>query len=82
MLGHVQGVWYRKHARETAVALGLVGRVRNMPNGSVEAEVEGAEERIQDFLAWCRIGPTRARVDRVITESIPTRGYTSFEIDR
>ena len=80
--GHVQGVGYRQHARDMAVALGLAGRVRNMPNGSLEAEVEGDEKRIHDFVAWWRLGPTQARVDQVSTEPIPFRGYNRFEVDR
>ncbi|HCO47608.1 MAG TPA: acylphosphatase, partial [Erythrobacter sp.] len=41
--GRVQGVFYRDWTVETAAALGLAGWVRNLPDGTVEAHVEGPQ---------------------------------------
>ena len=48
--GRVQGVGFRYTARQLAAQLGLVGWVKNLPSGEVEAITEGDEKRIQEFL--------------------------------
>jgi len=63
--GEVQGVFYRASAREQAVNLGLKGWVRNLDTGEVEAEVEGPEGVVEDFIRWCRKGPPAASVSEV-----------------
>lgn len=60
--GKVQGVWFRASTREEALKLGLSGSVWNNPDGSVGIVAEGEEEKLRELLAWCRRGPTRARV--------------------
>jgi acylphosphatase len=78
--GHVQGVYFRASARAEARRLGLMGFARNEPDGSVLIEVEGEEEALAHFVAWCRVGPARARVERVdVTEDEP-RGYVDFGV--
>jgi acylphosphatase len=59
----VQGVGFRYEARGRARSLGLAGFVRNLPNGSVEAAFEGAEDVVESMVDWCRHGPRGARVD-------------------
>lgn len=39
--GSVQGVGFRSTARTLATKLGLVGLIRNLPNGNVEIILEG-----------------------------------------
>lgn len=80
--GKVQGVWFRASAEREAKRLGLVGFVRNEPDGNVYAEVEGAPEVVDEFVAWCHRGPDHARVDSVKKTAQPIRGYTSFSIKR
>lgn len=63
--GRVQGVWFRDSTRRQALALGVTGWVRNRPDGSVEVLAEGAEGSVRRFSAWCRHGPSAARVARV-----------------
>jgi len=66
--GRVQGVWFRGSARETAQRLQLVGWARNLADGSVEILAQGPADAIEHFLAWCRQGPSGARVDAVSTQ--------------
>jgi acylphosphatase len=66
--GRVQGVFYRQTTREKARALGLSGWVRNMPDGTVEAEARGPRERIDELITWCRQGPPSATVANVMVE--------------
>jgi acylphosphatase len=63
--GHVQGVFYRESMRREAERLGIDGWVRNRPDGTVEAHVQGAPEAVQAILAWANRGPEHARVERV-----------------
>jgi len=81
--GRVQGVWYRASARSAALERGLVGWVRNEPDGSVRAVAEGPTSALEDFIAWCRKGPPAARVDSVdATWSDASGEFKSFEIHR
>ncbi|MBE0567218.1 MAG: acylphosphatase [Krumholzibacteria bacterium] len=62
--GRVQGVAFRWHTCARARQLGLVGRVRNRPDGSVRIVAEGPREALEALAAWALRGPDRARVDR------------------
>lgn len=77
--GRVQGVGFRWHARAKAEELGLAGWVRNLPDGRVEALLEGAEPAVQAMLAWLVRGPTAARVTGLQVVERPSEGLTSFE---
>lgn len=63
--GVVQGVWFRAGTRDEADRLGVSGWVRNTPDGSVEAFVQGPAADVDRLVEWCRKGPAGARVDRV-----------------
>ena len=63
--GKVQGVFFRAETQRAAGQFGVNGWVRNKPDGSVEAVVEGPELDVISLVNWCRTGPPLARVDRV-----------------
>lgn len=63
--GVVQGVFFRANTVEVAKRHGVCGFVRNRPDGTVEAVMEGAPDDVKKVIEWCRIGPGAARVDRV-----------------
>lgn len=70
--GRVQGVYYRDSCRSAAVALGVRGWVRNLPDGSVQVVAEGDDDAVRRLLEWCREGPPRAVVTDVrIVEETP-----------
>jgi acylphosphatase len=79
--GQVQGVSFRYYARVRANTLGLVGWIRNCPDGSVEAVVEGAGKAVDEFISWSRIGPSAARVESVnVSHEDVTETGERFEI--
>ncbi|HUQ85685.1 MAG TPA: acylphosphatase [Candidatus Limnocylindrales bacterium] len=63
--GYVQGVWYRKFVKTNAEKLGLTGWARNIPEGRVEALVQGSQESIEELIELCREGPPFAEVKDV-----------------
>jgi acylphosphatase len=80
--GRVQGVFFRTSCARMAEDLGLVGWVRNLPGGDLEAVFQGADQGVEDVLAWCRKGPPHARVERVEVEEEPSVADTGFRIER
>ncbi|MBW3665780.1 MAG: acylphosphatase [Actinobacteria bacterium] len=63
--GQVQGVFFRDQARREARRHGVAGWVRNCPDGSVEAHVEGSPEAVAALVRWTREGPRHADVDEL-----------------
>ena len=63
--GRVQGVWFRAATRERALALQLRGVAKNLPDGSVEVEVVGADEALDALEKWLWQGPPLAKVSEV-----------------
>jgi acylphosphatase len=81
--GRVQGVGFRWFVRTAARALGLNGRVRNLPDGRVEVRVAGPEESLAAFLDRVREGPPAARVTDIEERELnPVPDWTGFDIDR
>ena len=63
--GIVQGVGYRWSCNREARALGLTGWVRNLPDGRVEAVLQGAREQVERMIKWCYRGPSEAQVSDI-----------------
>jgi acylphosphatase len=79
--GRVQGVNFRYYTRAAAREAGAGGWVRNLPDGSVEAVIEGEPEVVDAVIAWCRKGAPASRVDDLrIYEESPTGEFTDFDI--
>lgn len=81
--GRVQGVGYRYSLAIEAEALGVLGWCRNLPDGRVEALLQGSFDRLGQLLAWCQQGPVSADVDGVEQFDVPdAERYIGFEIRR
>lgn len=80
--GRVQGVGFRYSTAREARRRGLAGWVRNCCDGSVEAEFDGPRNILEDMLAWCRSGPTFARVQNVSVDWLDAeRPHDEFRIE-
>lgn len=71
--GNVQGVGYRYFAMRTAQAMRLTGWVLNLPDGGVEAEVQGEKKILEKFLGKLEKGPMGARVESLKSQKIPEK---------
>ena len=76
--GRVQGVGFRYHTRERARSHAVAGWVRNNADGTVDAVFEGSSEAVEALIAWCRLGPSGARVDDVKVELEAPNGERGF----
>lgn len=63
--GRVQGVFFRAYTCEKARELGVLGWVKNLPDGRVEAMIEGESGDVDRLLIDLKKGPPYARVDRI-----------------
>ncbi len=78
--GVVQGVGFRPFVYRLAQDHNLKGWVRNT-SGSVEIEVEGDEESLENFLIDLKAQtPPMARIERIAATFYPPNDYTEFQI--
>ena len=81
--GDVQGVGFRYFTQRAAARHQVVGYVRNLPDGNVEAIAEGSPESVEGFKHDISTGPAHARVEKVEEISLePTGHYPAFRIER
>lgn len=79
--GRVQGVNFRAFTVEHALRMGLKGYVRNLPDGSVEAVIEGDAQKVKGLIEVLRKGPPAAYVQHVdIQEEKPTGEFVDFRV--
>jgi acylphosphatase len=80
--GEVQGVGYRFFAQRAAARHQVVGYVKNLIDGTVEALVEGPATSVEGFKHDLATGPRFAvveQVEEIFTE--PTGQYPAFRIE-
>ena len=81
LTGRVQGVGFRWFARDAATREGVTGWVRNLPDGRVEAFVEGDGEAVTRVERALRRGPPGARIETVnVEDEEPGGAYADFGI--
>ena len=78
--GRVQGVCFRAGTKEKADQLGLLGWVKNRPDGTVEIHTEGEKLQLEKFTVWCRIGTPTADVTSLDIDEVMVKEYKSFDI--
>jgi len=81
--GEVQGVGFRFFAQRAAARHQVVGYVKNLADGNVEALVEGPAQSVEAFKHDLAAGPRFSVVEQV--EEIflePTGQYSHFRVER
>jgi len=79
--GRVQMVMFRDFVTRKARGLGLVGRVQNMPDGSVAIVAEGDKNQLEKLLERLHRGPLLAKVEHVDARfAEPSGTFTGFHI--
>ncbi|MBS10354.1 MAG: acylphosphatase [Gemmatimonadetes bacterium] len=69
--GRVQCVGFRYFVQARASEGGLSGWVRNLPDGRVELEAQGAPEKVDQLEIALNAGPQLSRVDNVTAVECP-----------
>ena len=79
--GRVQGVGFRYFTQDAAAREGIGGWVRNLPDGTVEAYLDGESEAVTRMERAIRQGPRGARVERVdVVSEEPSDRLLTFSI--
>jgi acylphosphatase len=79
--GAVQGVGFRFTTERVAIALGLVGWVKNVLDGRVEVVCEGGEPRLIEFLSKMKNSPMQQYITRTQVKWQEATGeFTEFTI--
>ena len=80
--GRVQLVMFRDFATRKARGFGIVGRVKNLADGSVSVIAEGDQGNISHFLELLHKGSLLAKIESIdIHYRKPTGEFNDFKID-
>jgi acylphosphatase len=79
--GHVQGVGFRYTTKSVAAGFDISGVVRNLSDGRVELNAEGAREELEGFRAAIRDAGLKPFIrDENVTWSAAQNEFRGFEI--
>jgi len=78
--GRVQGVGFRWFVQDIAEAQGVTGWVRNLRDGTVEAELHGPDAAVQALLDEIAQGPAGSRVDSIDVAAAHAQSTPGFTI--
>lgn len=84
--GKIQGLGYRHTLAELAREKNIWGCCRNVPDGRVEAVLQGEKSNVESLLTWMREGPPSATVgalhveNQALFESLLDESIQVFEI--
>ncbi len=78
--GRVQGVGYRHFTTVQAKELEVVGWVRNLPGGGVEALLQGERQKVGQLLNQMKMGPASALVSGMDISEVDCREMDGFKV--
>lgn len=79
--GLVQGVGFRWTIQEHAEALGILGSVQNLQNGSVEVKLQTSQAHVEEFIHRVRLEPGFAKIESVEFKQLPeSKPLSCFQI--
>lgn len=81
--GIVQGVGFRFFTQRAAARHQVLGYVRNLKDGRVEAFAEGDAKSVEEFKNDLTAGPTYSKVEEIEEIVLEPSGlYSSFRIEK
>ena len=80
VMGDVQGLGFRQAIADKANEQGVAGWVKNLPDGRVEAVLEGPRDEVYRVVGLCRAGPKGAKVNGVQVDREPPKNEKTFKI--
>ena len=79
--GNVQGVFFRQALKVVAKKNNVLGWVRNLKDGRVEAILEGDTKSVNSVIEWTRIGPANSRVDDIeVSNEEYKNEFSTFDV--
>ncbi len=79
--GKVQGVFFRQALKVMARRNNVLGWVKNLKDGRVEAILEGEDLNVSKVVEWAHAGPANARVEDVEIRNEDYAGkFTKFDV--
>ena len=80
--GRVQGVGFRAYTQAQAKRMGIVGTVKNLPNGNVEVlAVSDNEATLLSFKEKLKTGPLFSQVQAVVEEKVEAEeAFSDFDV--
>ena len=79
--GKVQGVFFRQALKVVAKKNNVLGWVRNLKDGRVEAILEGDNKSVNSVIEWTRIGPANSRVDDIEVSNEELKNeFSTFDV--
>jgi acylphosphatase len=78
--GDLDGVDFPRAVADKAIEQGVTGWVRNLPDGRIEAVLEGPRDEVYRVVGLCRAGPNGARVAGVQVDREPPKNEKTFKI--
>ena len=79
--GKVQGVFFRQALKVMAIKNSVMGWVRNLEDGRVEALLDGNIDDVNVVVEWAHGGPANSRVDDVVIKiEVFKDEFTAFEV--
>ena len=65
--GRVQGVFFRSTMCQKARQFNVNGFVKNLPDGNVEAVLEGEKEKVRELTEWAKKGTFLSKIKDIKT---------------
>lgn len=78
--GKVQGVFFRVSTQEMCKQLGILGWVKNLPDGNVMLHAQGSKSQLDQLKDWCKMGSPQSQVRSINVEIVEPIVIDRFEI--
>ncbi len=80
--GNVQEAGFRAALQRNALRWGVVGWVRNLEDGRVEAVIQSTEANVNALIGWCQRGALHEYVEDVQVKRQPLEAFSTFDARR